>query len=167
MEEIARELAKILIPTPVRGWDEGKEQFAERFNMAHEQRRTLVGELLLAARASVLDDPVLARLSELAAQKQDIQRQIRLIIAYGREFIRPEPYRLRTLAAAAGLSISGARTVYSPEDLAAIATQIGRRDNKGSIFPQSPGKPLTTRASTFDGEQWWVPGGQDPADQPG
>jgi hypothetical protein len=162
MEEIARELAKILIPTPVRGRDESEEQFAERFNAVPEQRRTLVGELLLSARASVLDDPVLARLSELATQKQDIQRQMRLIIAYGREFIRPEPYRLRTLAAAAELSISGTRTLYSPTDLAAIATQIGRKANKGSVFPQSPEKSL--RESMFDGEQWWVPGGDD---QPG
>jgi hypothetical protein len=157
MEEIARELAKILIPTPARGRDEGEEQFAERFKTAHEQRRTLVGELLLSARASVLDDPVLARLNELATQKQDIQHQMRLIIAYGREFIRPEPYRLRALAAAAGLSISGARTLYSPQDLATIAAQIGRRANKGSVFPQALEKPL--RASTFDGEQWWVPDG--------
>jgi hypothetical protein len=87
---------------------------------------------------------------------------MRLIIAYGREFIRPEPYRLRTLAAAAELSISGTRTLYSPTDLAAIATQIGRKANKGSVFPQSPEKSL--RESMFDGEQWWVPGGDD---QPG
>ncbi|MCP2357733.1 hypothetical protein HD597_004753 [Nonomuraea thailandensis] len=161
MKEIARELAKLLIPLPQRERDESNDQFGERLKLAWKQRHTLTGELLMSARASELDDPVLARLNELKIQKEDIQRQIRLIVAYSREFIRPEPYRLKTLATATGLSISGTRTIYSSDDVALIATRIGRQDSKSSIFPASSQKP----EKAFEGEQWWVPPRQPAEDR--
>ncbi|NBE94580.1 hypothetical protein [Nonomuraea sp. K271] len=142
MKEITEELAKVLIPEPARGEDESDHDYRARVASAGEARNALVGELMMAAGASATEDPVLARLVELAAQKREIQRQIRLIVAYAREFVRPEPYRLRALAEAAGMSISTIRTVYDTDDKIAVATRIGRKDVKNTVHP-------------VVGDQWW------------
>ncbi len=42
-----------------------------------------------------------------------VAARMRLLIAYGREFTRPRPYRLEDLARAADISISGIRTAYA------------------------------------------------------
>ncbi|MFG1709068.1 hypothetical protein ACFLIM_38345 [Nonomuraea sp. M3C6] len=135
MMEIAEELAKVLIPEPIKGEDEDQEDYAGRADSVRRARSALVGELTMAAGASPTEDPVLARLAELATQRREIQRQIRLIATYAREFVRPEPYRLRALAEAAGLSISSIRTVYDTEDKITVATRIGRKDTKGTVRP--------------------------------
>ncbi|TDD17615.1 hypothetical protein [Nonomuraea diastatica] len=135
MKEITEELAKVLIPEPVKDEHEEPDDHAARAKSASEARNALVGELMMAAGASPAEDPVLARLGELAAQKREIQRQIRLITAYAREFVRPEPYRLRALAEAAGMSISTIRTIYDTEDKIAVATRIGRKDVKNTVRP--------------------------------
>lgn len=41
-----------------------------------------------------------------------------MLIAYGREYVRPRPYKLEALAAAAGMSISGTRTAYGEDEIA-------------------------------------------------
>jgi hypothetical protein len=56
---------------------------------------------------------------------------MRLLIAYGREFTRPRPYRLEDLARAAGMSISGIRTAYDEEDeIAEVAKLTGTRPRR-------------------------------------
>jgi hypothetical protein len=135
MREIAEELAKVLIPEPAQGPDEDQKDYAARAGEVRKARKALVGELTMAAAASPTDDPVLARLEELATQRREIQRQMRLITAYAREFVRPEPYRLRALSDAAGLSISSIRTIYNMEDKITVATRIGRRDTKDTVRP--------------------------------
>ena len=52
---------------------------------------------------------------------------MRLLIAYGREFTRPRPYRLEDLARAAGMSISGVRTAYDDDEIAEVARLTGAR----------------------------------------
>ncbi|MEU4226159.1 hypothetical protein AB0F17_17825 [Nonomuraea sp. NPDC026600] len=164
VEEIAHELAKILIPNITIGTDEDSKEHEARLKALREQRRTITADLMMAARASTSEDPVLAKLDELAAQKRDIQQQMRLIVAYAREFVRPEPYRLRALAEAADMSISGARTAYTSADVATISTRIGRKDTKGTTYPaRSKRSPSSVRRSPeFNGEQWWAPSDSTP-----
>ena len=164
VEEIAHELAKILIPNITIGTGEDSKEYEARLKALREQRRTITADLMMAARASTSEDPVLAKLDELAAQKRDIQQQMRLILAYAREFVRPEPYRLRALAEAADMSISGARTAYTPEDVATISTRIFRKDTKGTTYPaRSKRSPSSAHPSPkFNGEQWWAPSGSTP-----
>ena len=52
---------------------------------------------------------------------------MRVLIAYGREFTRPRPYRLEDLARAAGMSISGVRTAYADDEVAEAARLTGVR----------------------------------------
>ncbi|WP_436523390.1 hypothetical protein [Actinoplanes sp. HUAS TT8] len=60
-------------------------------------------------------------LTELRAQRDVIDCQMRRVVAYAREHVKPRPYPLADLAEASGLSISGVRTFYSPDDTALVA----------------------------------------------
>jgi hypothetical protein len=70
----------------------------------------------------LLGEIALARDAMLAAEAR-----MRLLIAYGREFTRPRPYRLEDLARAAGMSISGVRTAYDNDEVAEVARLTGAR----------------------------------------
>ncbi|WP_043624846.1 hypothetical protein [Nonomuraea candida] len=155
MKEIIEELARVLIPEPAKEPGEDTHDYAERAKKAREARMALIGELTMAAQASPTEDPVLARLEELAAQRKEIQRQVRLITTYAREFVRPEPYRLRALARAAGLSISTIRTAYDMEDKILVATRIGRKDTKDTVHP------------IVDDQGWRLPARRTSAPEPG
>jgi hypothetical protein len=92
------------------------------------QRRALVAERLRAT-AGVVGfyghDPLLTTLAGLRRQRHDLDAATRRLLAYGREFTRPRPYRLADLADAAGLSISGVRTAYDAEEIAQVAVATG------------------------------------------
>lgn len=60
-------------------------------------------------------------------EMRDAEERMRMLIAYGREFISPQPYPLKTLAEAAGMSISGTRSAYTVDEIAAVAARIGRQ----------------------------------------
>jgi hypothetical protein len=68
---------------------------------------------------------LLAALADVAQRKQRADYQIRLLLAYAREQVRPRPYRLADLAQAAGMSISGVRTAYTQADIDQAARLTG------------------------------------------
>ena len=70
-------------------------------------------------------DPLLAALSDAAKRKQRADHDMRLLLAYAREHVRPRPYRLADLAEAAGMSISGIRTAYTQADIEHAARLTG------------------------------------------
>ncbi|WP_431909366.1 hypothetical protein [Nonomuraea jabiensis] len=158
MEEIVKDLARILVPSVAQAEEEDERDYQARVKSQDTERRRLLGELMTAMSASPQEDPVLAKLSELALRKLDIQRQISLMLAYAREFVRPEPYRLRSLAEATGMSISGVRTAYTSDDITYIATEIRRKNNKGTIFPnqQSGAQSHEQDKPSSSGNQWWA-----------
>jgi len=55
-----------------------------------------------------------------------MEADMRLLIAYGRCFTHPRPYKLIDLANAAGMSISGIRTAYDTDEIGQ-ATEILQR----------------------------------------
>jgi hypothetical protein len=55
-------------------------------------------------------DPLLGEIAAARNAMLAAEARMRLLIAYGREFTRPRPYRLEDLARAAGRSISGVRS---------------------------------------------------------
>ena len=69
-------------------------------------------------------DILLAALAEARRRRDTADRDIRLLIAYGRELAAPRPYRLADLAEAAGMSISGVRTAYTPADIDHITSLL-------------------------------------------
>src|SRR6476660_900833 len=72
------------------------------------------------------DDPLLVALRAARLRKLRAEEDIRLLIAYGREFVRPRPYKLIELAEAAGLSMSGVRIAYDDEEVGRVARSTSR-----------------------------------------
>jgi hypothetical protein len=62
-------------------------------------------------------DPLLNAIREARSRKSKAEEDLRTLIAYARELVCPRPYRLIDLAEAAGMSVSGVRTVYAPRDV--------------------------------------------------
>ena len=77
------------------------------------------------------EDPLLTSLQRARDRMLAAERDLRLLLAYAREFAEPRPYRLEDLARAAGMSISGVRTAYDHDEITQVAEMTGlqpRRD---------------------------------------
>jgi AraC-like DNA-binding protein len=72
-------------------------------------------------------DPLLGEIGAARNAMLAAEARMRLLVAYGREFIRPRPYRLEDLARAAGMSISGVRTAYDADEIAEVTRLTGAR----------------------------------------
>lgn len=72
-------------------------------------------------------DPLLAEISTARREMLVAEARMRMLVAYGREFIKPQPYQLKDLAGATGMSISGTRSSYTVQEIAAVARRIGRQ----------------------------------------
>jgi hypothetical protein len=69
------------------------------------------------ALAGTRSDLLLAALADARRRRDQADRNMRLLLAYAREITAPRPYRLADLAEAAGMSISGIRIAYTPDDI--------------------------------------------------
>jgi hypothetical protein len=78
-------------------------------------------------------DPLLDEIAGARDAMLRAEARMRLLIAYGREFTRPRPYRLEDLARAAGMSISGIRTAYDEDEIAEVARLTGTRPRRPSV----------------------------------
>jgi hypothetical protein len=130
--EMADEIARILVREPLDspGTDSEHKSTPVQVRRNLEARRKEVSGRLRAAGAGT--DPLLTTLALLRRQRLEAEMTIRLLVAYGREFVRPRPYRLLDLADAAGMSISGIRTAYGEEEMDHVADALDRRPNRGS-----------------------------------
>jgi len=70
-------------------------------------------------------DPLIIALRDARQRKQAADRDLRLLLAYAREVVRPRPYRLADLAQAAGMSPSGVRTAYTQAHIEQAARLTG------------------------------------------
>jgi AraC-like DNA-binding protein len=77
-------------------------------------------------------DPLLKEIREAHRRKLQAEEDLRTLIAYAREFIRPRPYRLIDLAEAAGMSVSGVRTMYARSDVERVAALLRHDTPPGS-----------------------------------
>jgi hypothetical protein len=75
-------------------------------------------------------DPLLGEIEMARHAMLQAEARMRLLIAYGREFTRPRPYRLEDLAGAAGMSISGIRTAYDEDKIAEVAKRTRTRPRR-------------------------------------
>ncbi|MGC1215564.1 MAG: hypothetical protein WA890_30450 [Micromonospora sp.] len=108
--------------------------FSEVYDDAARVREQYVTELReQAERAADRDeefDPLLDELARCRAQILEMERRIGLLLAYGREFVRPQPYQLKDLASAAGLSISGVRIAYDADEIREVEQLIGEKPRR-------------------------------------
>ena len=91
-----------------------------------QDRQDTISQLRLGWEEADLD-PLVSALASARRAKEDAERQIRHLVAYGREFVQPRPYTLGDLAEAAGMSVSGVRTGYDHHDVDAVAEATGAR----------------------------------------
>lgn len=80
-------------------------------------------------------DPLLSEISAARAAMVAAQKRMRLLIAYGREFVQPRPYKLDDLARASGMSVSGVRTAYDDEEIAEAARLTGAKLHRRPVWP--------------------------------
>ncbi|MEU8176451.1 hypothetical protein AB0C14_26570 [Microbispora hainanensis] len=127
MEEIDIELSYVLTPIP---WlTSGSEPAApsrEVLNRAVSDQRVALGLIRDIARQSEHGDPLIAKLECLAREKQKIDEEIRLILAYARHFAPNGPYRLRNLATASRMSVSGVRTAFDERTIEIVKMRLPR-----------------------------------------
>jgi hypothetical protein len=101
---------------------------AEADTLLAERRRLLTTRLRQGMTDDQFDsDPLLTTLAGLRRQRLEAEMTSRLLVAYGREFVRPRPYRLVDLADATGMSISGLRTAYSHDEIVQVAKVLRRK----------------------------------------
>lgn len=91
---------------------------------AEDERAELAGQLRLA-RDEGGEDPLLALVERAREQMLAAERDLRLLLAYAREFTAPRPYRLEDLARAARMSISGIRTAYDDDEISEVSAITG------------------------------------------
>jgi hypothetical protein len=91
---------------------------------AEDERAELAGQLRLA-RDEGGEDPLLTLVERARDRMLAAERDLRLLLAYAREFTEPRPYRLEDLARAAGMSISGIRTAYDEDEIGEVTAITG------------------------------------------
>jgi AraC-like DNA-binding protein len=104
---------------------EGEEAYQNMAEEAWRDREDLAERLRLHLQEEG-SDPLLSTLADLAAQRLRLEADMRLLMAYGRCFTAPRPYKLIDLARATGLSISGVRIAFTDDEITQ-ASEILRR----------------------------------------
>jgi hypothetical protein len=102
----------------------------QREKLLTERRHQLATRLrmeLEKTRSHSVADPLLTTLGGLRRQRLEAEVTSRLLVAYGREFVRPRPCRLIDLAESAGMSISGIRTAYGDDEIGQVVNALGRK----------------------------------------
>jgi hypothetical protein len=96
-----------------------EEARGEAWGQAEEERGELAENLRLASDEGG-EDPLLTALARARDRMLAAERDLRLLIAYAREFTEPRPYRLDDLARAAGMS-----TAYDNDEISNVAEITG------------------------------------------
>ena len=140
LHDMCADIAALLnpMPAPVGNGDEsGDESHSHAAAAAWQEREEMAGDLRTGWSEGDID-PLLSALTSLRNRRLQLEADMRLLIAYGRCFTHPRPYKLIDLADAAGMSISGIRTAYDTEEIDQAA-EILRRP------PTAPPQPSGDR----------------------
>ena len=125
------------MPAPAEDGDESGDESYSHAEAAWQEREEMAEDLRKAWSEGDID-PLLSTLSSLRNRRLQLEADMRLLIAYGRCFTHPRPYKLIDLANAAGMSISGIRTAYDTDEIGQ-ATEVLERP------PTSPPQPAGER----------------------
>ena len=136
------DIAALLNPMPART-DDDDEFYGDMAGGVLREREELAENLRLAWEQEE-EDPLLSMLEQLRAQRLRLEADMRLLIAYGRCFTHPQPYKLISLANAAGMSISGVRTAYDADEVDQAAEILNRRPAAAADAAASKGAAAET-----------------------
>jgi len=135
--DICADIAALLHPVPVPADSEQDDDWGPPASV-WEEREEEARQLRLSWEEGGTD-PLLATLAGLRAQRLRLEADMRLLIAYGRRFVYPRPYKLIDLAEAAGMSISGVRTAYDSDEIDQAAGILGRSPAPAAETAAEPG----------------------------
>ncbi|MFJ5157066.1 hypothetical protein ACIQCF_37150 [Streptomyces sp. NPDC088353] len=138
--DLIGDLAAIRVPPPQPGNVTLEDLYPDALAEA-EQAREDYAFALAAQRDDLQEDPLLIALGNARAAREAADREIRHLLAYGREFHGRRPYGLDALAEASGMSISGVRTAYTGREIDAVARSIGRMPDSRRARPPAPPEP--------------------------
>lgn len=141
--DIFQDLASLAYPMPERfeyepTFDDARHNIARR-NAVDAQR--VYAQNLRQAWEITEQDPFLAELAYARKMMLAAEKRLRLLIAYGREFVSPRPYRLDDLAQAAGMSISGVRTAYDEDEVDTVAALTGAKPRRSAAVTDQQRNP--------------------------
>jgi AraC-like DNA-binding protein len=130
--DIIADLVDLTHPMPDRSSEDGDDEvWSMQCDEVADEREAFERELrLLWEYADDYPDPLLSEIAAARNAMLTAEARMRLLIAYGREFTRPRPYRLEDLARAAGMSISGVRTAYDASEVAEVARRTGAKPTR-------------------------------------
>jgi hypothetical protein len=117
------EIAALLHPMPEQ--DESDDAYQAMKDATWQAREDLAEQLRLSLQEGGID-PLLSMLRQLHEHRLQLEEDIRLLLAYGRCFTQPRPYKLIDLARAAGLSISGVRIAFTDDEINQAADILQR-----------------------------------------
>jgi len=124
---IYEDIAAIVHPMPALP-DASDDLYNEVRHQVHASREELAFKLEAASDSDPEQfEPLLSAIDSARRRKEWAEVEIRRLVAYGREFTRPRPYKLADLAGASGMSISGVRTAYGLHDVADVEEATGRK----------------------------------------
>ena len=128
VHDMCADIAALLnpMPTPAEGGDESDDETHAHAAEAAWQEREEMAEQLRLSWAEGDIDPLLSTLISLRNRRLQVEADMRLLIAFGRCFTHPRPYKLIDLANAAGMSISGIRTAYDTDEIDRAAEILQR-----------------------------------------
>ena len=122
--DICADIAALLYPMPEQT-DEGDAPYQVMAEVTGQEREDLAEQLRLSLQEGGVD-PLLSTLAGLRDQRLQLEADMRLLMAYGRCFTSPRPYKLIDLARAAGLSISGVRIAFTDDEITQAAAVLRR-----------------------------------------
>ncbi|GAA1545336.1 hypothetical protein GCM10009730_63040 [Streptomyces albidochromogenes] len=127
--DLVNDIVAIRFPTPAPGSVTPADLYFDACEQA-ERLRADEAQNLQAASDSLEADPLLLALEDARTRKAAADAEIRLLLAYGREFHGTRPYRLEPLSQASGLTISGIRTAYGPNEIQQVVHAVHRGPNR-------------------------------------
>ena len=149
LNDMCVDIAALLnpMPAPVDGGDESDDESYSHAAEAAWQEREETAEGLRMSWAEEDIDPLLSTLASLRNRRLQLEADMRLLIAYGRCFTHPRPYKLIDLANAAGMSISGIRTAYDTDEI----------DQAAEILKRPPAAPPQPSRNGLGAAPWAPP----------
>jgi hypothetical protein len=110
---------------PERTDEDNDDTHQDKAAAAWREREDLAEQLRLSLQEGGID-PLLSTLAHLQEQRLQLEADMRLLMAYGRCFTSPRPYKLIDLARAASLSVSGVRIAFTDDEITRAAEILGR-----------------------------------------